>query len=471
MGDHHGGAALGLELIDRGLDLDRQLVIGLGHHPDAAHQDDLTIHRRADAAARDGLEVGRHAARVRSDQFGEIADDGSRQRVVAQRLGSQGDRIEFIDEDAWCWDGVGYRGVSPGEGAGLVEGHGVDLAESLQRGTALDQDAGAASTSDPRQHSCWGCDRQGAGAGRDQDQHRPVEAVTERLGRPDHPDRQHHDHGQDDRGHIEPLEPVDEPLGGRLGCVSLGDELHHPRQCGVGGRCGHHHVERAGAVHRPGEDPRATGDRVGIGQGLGDVGHCSLLHRDRLPGHRGLVDRRAADADETIRRYPRVRSHDRDIAHLKLFHRTLNKLVRADAERGRAGCELAQRLDRASRAGHRVLLQGVSEAEQEQQHGTLGEPADRCCTGGGHDHQEVHFEPAPADRAPRPPHGEEAPTEVGRKIQAQHQRFRGTKAELSDQPRDVGHAGGDSEVQLPPALSVGVVFVIFMRSTHDLNIS
>ena len=49
--------------------------------------------------------------------------------------------------------------------------------------------------------------------------------------------------------------------------------------------------------------------------------------------------------------------------------------------------------------------------------------------------------------------------------------FRGTKAELSDQPRDVGHAGGDSEVQLPPALSVGVVFVIFMRSTHDLYIS
>ena len=143
---------------------------------------------------------------------------------------------------------------------------------------------------------------------------------------------------------------------------------------------------------------------------------CPLLHRYGLAGDRGLVDRRGPDAYETVGGYPRVWSHDDDVADSQFVDGPFLGGAVGDSDGGSPGCQLGQGLDGAGGSRHRVLLQGMPNAEQEQQH--FGEFADGSCADGGHDHQEVDLEAAAADRRPGASHREVAAEEVGQKVEA-----------------------------------------------------
>ena len=62
------------------------------------------------------------------------------------------------------------------------------------------------------------------------------------------------------------------------------------------------------------------------------------------------------------------------------------------------GASSRQRLDRTSRPAHGVALEGVTEAEQDEQQSAFRPLAKRARAGGGHQHQGVDLEPAPARR-------------------------------------------------------------------------
>ncbi len=166
---------------------------------------------------------------------------------------------------------VGYRGVSPGEGAGLVEGQASTLPRVSSGAPPLTRTPARPARAIPASTAAGVADRQGAGAGRDQDQHRPVEAVTERLGKPDHPDRQHHDHGQDDRGHMNRWNrSMNRWVGDWAVSASVTSFTTRATWCRRPLRSPPCRTRRGRSLSW--RRTRATGDRVGIGQGLGDVG-------------------------------------------------------------------------------------------------------------------------------------------------------------------------------------------------------
>ena len=84
-----------------------------------------------------------------------------------------------------------------------------------------------------------------------------------------------------------------------------------------------------------------------------------------------------------------------------------------------SGAEFRQRLDRALRPAHRVVLQRVADAEQEQQQPPLEELAEGRRPGRGDEHQEVDLELPPADLADRLLNGEISAEEIRRDVQAQ----------------------------------------------------
>ena len=168
-------------------------------------------------------------------------------------------------------------------------GFAAGFVERLERGAALDEHPGTRSTGDPCQHRGRGCDRERAGAGGDEHGHGEVERVGERLREREPGDQEGDGDPEDHGGHVPTLEPVDELLCGGGGLVGGADELDDLAERRVRGGRGDLDLEHAGPVHGAGEHT------VGGGQGVDGahrplrVGHRLLLHRNRLPGDRGLI--------------------------------------------------------------------------------------------------------------------------------------------------------------------------------------
>ncbi len=261
----------------------------LVEHAKVADVDPLAVDDRRDAATDDRVQVDRGEPLGLGDAGREVADDGLGERVIAE--GFDGD--ESADQ-LGLGDIVGGRdgchpGGTPGQGAGLVERHRLDSSERFERGAALHEHTGACRAGHARQHRGRGCDREGTGAGGDEDRHREVERVRERLREREPGEQEGHGNAEDHGGHVPTLEPVDELLG--RGCCLVGgaDEFDDLAERRVGGGRGDLDLEHAGPVHGAGEHSVCDGQGVDGAHRPLRVGHRLLLHRDRLSGDRGLV--------------------------------------------------------------------------------------------------------------------------------------------------------------------------------------
>ena len=160
-----------------------------------------------------------------------------------------------------------------GDGACLVQHHGVDGARGLQDLRAFDEDAHLGPTPGADQQGRRRGQTQRAGTSDDQHGDGGREAGLHRMSQQqpgpqgDHSDDQHHRH--EDAG-----DAVSEALNLRLAGLGLLHEARHLRQLRVGPHSG-------GADHKsPGSVHGGPGDRAARGD----------LHRDGLAGEHGEVD-------------------------------------------------------------------------------------------------------------------------------------------------------------------------------------
>src|SRR3546814_4296730 len=106
----------------------------------------------------------------------------------------------------------------------------------------------------------------------------------------------------------------------------------------------------------------------------------TTLFRSRA-GNRGLVDRARPLDDEAVGGQALVRAHDHDVADHEFLDRKLRRLS-VTANRRLFRREFRQRLDRALGATHRIMLERMDEAEQEQQPRAFRTGAERRGAGG-----------------------------------------------------------------------------------------
>ena len=121
------------------------------------------------------------------------------------------------------------------------------------------------------------------------------------------------------------------------------------------------------------------------------VGHRPLVDRNTLTRHRCLVDAGRPDHHHAIGRQSFIGAHNHDVGHLQCGDGDF--LGSGGAAHG--GClrrQLGQGFDRLAGAAHRVVLQRMSQTEQEQQQGAFGPLAKRRSADGGHQHQRVDLE-------------------------------------------------------------------------------
>ena len=193
---------------------------------------------------------------------------------------------------------VVQRHLPRGEGAGLVEHHGVDPPGRLQHLRALDQHAElrAAAGADEQRRGRGQAQR--ARAGDDQHGDRGRERGV-RPGARTEPEGQRRDRERDHDRHEHARHPVGEPLDRGLAALRVLDEAGHPGELGVGADAGGAHHQSAAHVGAPadhrGTPPhldrhRLAGEHRGVERGGAVVDHA--VGGDRLAGadHEPVAD-------------------------------------------------------------------------------------------------------------------------------------------------------------------------------------
>ncbi len=207
-------------------------------------------------------------------------------------------------------------------------------------------------------------------------------------------------------------EAVHPPLGGGLLGLGLLDQVDDPADGAILRQAGDLDLQRALAVDGAGEDLVAG----------------PLLHRHALAGDRGLVDRRGALEDAPVHRDPLPGADEDAVAHGQFGHvhpllvglapgagaALVGRAVRqrpsqvllavgAGPEDGGLGRgQFHQGTDRVPRPVHRVTLQRLPQAEEEDHQRALLPRADGHRAQGGHRHQEVDVQ-FPVDPDARKP--------------------------------------------------------------------
>ena len=137
------------------------------------------------------------------------------------------------------------------------------------------------------------------------------------------------------------------------------------------------HVERAAAVDRAGEHLVAG----------------ALLDRQRLAGHRRLVDVALARRDAAVERDLLARPHDDDVADARRRRPARAQAAGVASRDERFGRrQIHQRADRAARALHRARLEQLREREQEHDRRGFAPLAEDHRAGDGDHHQHVDVE-------------------------------------------------------------------------------
>ena len=319
---------------------------------------------------------------------------------------------------------LGDPGLTLGEGAGLVESQHIHPTQLFERGSAFHQDSGSGRSRHRRQNRTGRGDRQRTRTGSHQHGECAVHGGGERF--IDHEaGEQQQDDSDQNRRHENPLKPVGEPLSrGGLG-LRLGHQPDDSGKGGVTGEPSHLDLDGAGTVDRPGEHPRCRVNEVGRRRRCRHIRHRILIDGNAFPGHGGLIDASGASHDEAVGSKPHVGSHDDDIPNAQVAHRHFHSVARAAAaDQGRLRSNLGERFDRPAGSPHRIALERVADAEQEQQKRAFGDFTERRRTGGRHQHQEVDLEPTLTNAGEGFLHGEERTEEKGQGVDHQ---LRGTR--------------------------------------------
>ena len=267
-GKVQGGLALGgqgLSLVGPGLIQDTLLPEEAG----LTTQDGSAIHHALDSVAGEGGEVRCH----RQGQSFGLCQNGLGQGVFTLGLQRSRQGEEFCFRDPLCGDQVGDRGFPPGDRAGLVQDHGLDLAGGLQGGGRLEEDAVLGTHTAAHHDGHGGGQPQRAGAGDHQDADGTSNGIAEGLaqGQPDEAGGQSddQDHRHEDAGDL-----VGQTGHGGLGGRGLLHQLDDPAQGGL-------------LPHPQGTD----GEGAALVQsGGGDRVPGTLVHGHGLTGQSGLVD-------------------------------------------------------------------------------------------------------------------------------------------------------------------------------------
>jgi hypothetical protein len=151
-------------------------------------------------------------------------------------------------------------------------------------------------------------------------------------------------------------------------------------------------------------------------------GPIRAVDRPLVGGHAFSGDRRLIDAAQSsdhnaIRGQAFIGSDHHDVPDLESVYRNLLQHVP-----GAPCCQfrgkLPQRMDRAAGPSHGVVLQRMSEAEQEQEERTLRPLAERCRARGGDQHQRIDVEPTMPEGLHRFAQGEKAAQGVSKAIES-----------------------------------------------------
>jgi hypothetical protein len=193
-----------------------------------------------------------------------------------------------------------HSGTVAGEGAGLVEGHGMHGAKRLEGSASLDEHAVATGGADGGYHRDRHRDGKGTGGGGHEDHQGPGQphpGITQ--GAAGHGDDGGEDH---DARHQGASHPLGDALARRLAFLCLLHDVDDPGQ----GALRHHgadlDLQHPTAVDGGGEDLAVGGDLDGY----------------RLPCHHRQVDRADPAKNDTIGGQALAGTHHQDVAHHQL---------------------------------------------------------------------------------------------------------------------------------------------------------
>ena len=141
--------------------------------------------------------------------------------------------------------------------------------------------------------------------------------------------------------------------------------LHNFRERAFTGAARHLNLDRAAAIDRTGKYPALRINHIGLGACGDHVGYRYLVDRDAFAGNGRLVDSTRSLQDEAVGGQALVRTHDDDVADHHLFDVDFTGRPIA-AHRCGLRCELRQGFNCLLGTAHGIMLQRVSETEQEQ---------------------------------------------------------------------------------------------------------
>jgi len=264
------------------------------------------------------------------------------QRVLGVPLDRRGQLQHLLDGQAVERRHVGDLRAALGEGAGLVEQHHVGAGQQFQVFAALDQQAAAGGGADGRQHR----DRRGQGDGTGAGHHQ-------------HRSRRHgvaaqDQHQQGQPGHHRQIVAA-ELVGQTLVAAAVGLGVFH-----------HAHHAAKGRLRADARGAHAQAAQLGDGRRV-DVAAGAHLHRQRLAGDGGLVDRGLAAHHLAVHGNLFAGAHDHQVARQDGGNGRLHfDTVALDARGlGRQGFQVLHRAARALRGG---FLDGVADAHEEDDH-------------------------------------------------------------------------------------------------------
>ena len=276
-----------------------------------------------------------------------------------------------------------------GQGAGFVEDHRLRPGQGLQIVAALDQDAALAGSADAAEEAQGHGDYQGAGAGDDQEDQRPVEPAGPVCSRQesglgggrkqsqgDGGQKEQRQGGNHHAGGVVPGEAGDEILAGGL---LLPGVFHHVQDFGDGGLLAEFcdlYPEEAGLVHAAADHRVACGHIPGhglAGEGGGVQGGSAL---DNLP----------------VQGDPLAGADHHNGAHLHVLRVHLLQGAVLQLQVGGVGADVHEGGDGLAGPAHGVVLEELAGLVKEHDEDGLGVFAGGEGSHSGQGHEEVLVE-------------------------------------------------------------------------------
>ena len=339
-----------------------------------------------------------------------LAHECGRERVGRELVERGGEAERLVGGEPVERDDVVDLRRAQRERAGLVEQHGLRLAEQLDHAAALDDHPGARGPRDTGDERDRGGEDQRARRCDDEHGDRAHGVAARGPGGAGHEQRDR----EEDRGVA-----VGEPHEGRLLRLGLADEADEVRVRALGGRTGRAQLEGIGGVRGAAPRHPASVDRA----------------RQRLSGERRFVDDGLVRDDDSVDRHDLTGAHDHDVAHDEIVHGDLLEGVAAPP-RGHARGALDERRQLAPGPARRHLLERVAAGQHQRDHRAGEVLAGRQGAGDRHERDRVHADVAVPQR---PQHGPRERHEHDRRP-GRPDRVRGTAVAEREEDAPADHA-------------------------------